>query len=305
MAYVIGSTRSDNFPCTGSAYQKVRWGLQDTFIAKLNPNVETNSLLYSTYLGGELTDYGEAIAVTPDGKVYFAATTDSLIFPWAGNSYSHESFGGVDTVVGQMDLTQSGEPSLVYTTYLGGSGYDEARAIAIDPAGKLLVTGYTLSTNLPTTPGAYQLGLNGNADVFFAKVDTTAPPESFVNYLTYLGGSGGDVAFAIASDPDGNAYLTGYTLSRDFPITGDALQRDWGWGVDIFVAKLNPAGALTYSTYIGQAGLNAGYSIAAGKDGSIYVGGVAGRQGISPTSNAFQGTYGGGYSDGFIVVMAP
>ncbi len=305
MAYIIGSTRSDDFPFTDSAYQKVKWGPQDTFIAKLNPNVESNSLEYSTYLGGELTDYGEAIAVTPDGKVFFAATTDSLTFPWAGNPYSHESFGGVDAVIGQMDLTKSGEPSLVYTTYLGGSGFDQVQAITVDPAGKLVVTGYTLSTDLPTTLGAHQLSLKGNADVFIAKVDTAAPPESFISYLTYLGGSGGDVAYGIASDPDGNAYLTGYTMSGDFPVTGDAHQREWGWGVDIFVAKLDPSGVLTYSTYIGQTGLNAGYSIAAGKDGSIYVGGIAGPKGVSPTPNAFQGTYGGGYSDGFIVVLAP
>jgi hypothetical protein len=303
MAYVIGNTRSDNFPFTDSAYQKVRWGVQDIFVAKINPLLSSGSLLYSTYLGGELTDYAEGIAVTPDGKVFFAVTTSSTLFPWAGNSYSHESFGGVDAVVGQMDLAQSGEPSLVYTTYLGGSGMDEVRGIAVDPTGKVLVTGYTLSTDLPTTPGAFQPTLKGNADVFFAKVDTTAPPESFINYLTYLGGSGGDVAFGIASDPDGNAYVTGYTLSPDFPVTGDAMQRNWGWGIDVFVAKLSSAGALTYSTYVGKAGVNAGYSIAA-KDGSIYVGGVAGR-GMSPTSNAFQGAYGGGYSDGFVFVMAP
>ncbi len=305
MAYVIGTTRSEDFPVTDSAYQKVRWGLQDIFIAKLNPNSESSSLLYSTYLGGELSDYAEAIAVTPAGMVYFTVATDSTQFPWGGNSYSHESFGGVDAIVGQMDLTKSGEPSLVYTTYFGGSGFDEPRAIAVEPSGKVLVTGYTLSADLPTTPGAYQPGLSGNADVFFARLDLTAPPERFLSYVTYLGGTGGDVAYGLATDPNGNAYITGYTLSSNFPVTGDATQKDWGSGVDIFVARLDASGALTYSTYLGQTGINAGYGIAAAADGSIYVGGIAGRKGVVPTSNAFQSAYGGGVSDGFVAVFTP
>jgi len=168
----------------------------------------------------------------------------------------------------------------------------------------VLVTGFTLSTDLPVTPDAHQLELRGNSDVFLARLDLSARPENFVSHLTYLGGAGGDVAYGLTADPDGNAYITGYTLSTDFPVTGDAWQREWGGGVDIFVSKLSPSGALLYSTYIGQTGSNSGYSIAT-RDGSIYVGGVASRKGISPTSNAFQGEYGGGMSDGFVLVFAP
>src|SRR5690606_17515109 len=123
--------------------------------------------------------------------------------------------------------------------------------------------------------------------------------------LTYFGGTSGDVAYDLALDAEDNAYLTGYTLSHDFPVTGDAWQPQWGWGVDIFIAKVTPSGALQYSTYLGQTGVNSGYSIAAGPDGSIYVGGVAGSKGVTPTSNAFQQAYGGGISDGFVVAFAP
>jgi hypothetical protein len=304
MIYVIGTTRSEDFPVTDSAIQNFRWGPQDLFIAKLNPALESSSLQYSTYLGGELTEYGEAIAVTSGGMVYFAAATNSEQFGWAGTPYRETPFGGGDMIVGQMDLTKSGQDSLVYATYFGGSGYDEPRAIALDPSGKVLVTGFTLSTDLPVTPDAHQLELRGNSDVFLARLDLSARPENFVSHLTYLGGAGGDVAYGLTADPDGNAYITGYTLSTDFPVTGDAWQREWGGGVDIFVSKLSPSGALLYSTYIGQTGSNSGYSIAT-RDGSIYVGGVASRKGISPTSNAFQGEYGGGMSDGFVLVFAP
>lgn len=301
--YVIGTTWSENFPVSESALQTVRWGPQDVFIAKLDPLDEASSLMSSTYLGGESLDYARAIAVSPDGMVYFAAVTTSTMF--AGYPYEEGKFGGVDAVVGRIDLTKSGESALTYMTYLGGTSYDEPLAIALDPSGKVLVTGYTLSTDLPTTADAYQQELKGNADVFLARLDFTAPPEHSISYMTYLGGGGGDVAYAIASDHEGNVYLTGYTLSMDFPVTGDAWQRDWGWGVDIFVSKFSPTGALLYSTYLGQGGIHTGYAIAAGPDGSIYVGGVSGRRGISPTSNAFQGEYGGGLSDGFVVAFAP
>jgi len=301
--YIIGTTFSENFPVSESALQTVRWGPQDAFIAKFDTLDETNSLLHSTYLGGESIDFGRAIAVSPDGMVYFAAVTTSTMF--AGYGYEEGKFGGVDGVVGKLDLTQPGELALAYMTYLGGTGYDEPLAIAFDPSGKLLVTGYTLSTDLPTTDDAYQRELRGNADVFLARLDFSLPPEHAISYMTYFGGGGGEVAYGLATDAEGNVYLTGYTLSMDFPVTGDAWQRDWGWGVDIFVSKFGPDGALLYSTYLGHAGTHVGYSIAAGPDGSIYVGGAAGRKGISPTSNAFQTEYGGGYSDGFVVVFAP
>jgi hypothetical protein len=94
-------------------------------------------------------------------------------------------------------------------------------------------------------------------------------------------------------------------MSLDFPVSGDALQKAWGWGVDVFIAKLNSFGALEYSTYMGKSGVNIGYAIAAAADGTMYVGGVATSKGVSPTSNALQTTFAGGGADGFIVVLAP
>jgi len=301
--YVVGSTRSGDFPLTDSAYAGARWGYLDAFIVKLVPDASPQ-LAYSSFLGGELNDDGRAIAVAPNGMVYFAGSTASTTFPLAGNSYRSTLQGGVDIFVAQMDLTKSGLDSLVYTTYFGGSDNEELRGMALDPSGNLLLTGYTMSADFPVTPDAAQSRIGGNADAFVARLDLTAPPDSVVKYATYLGGQGGDVGYAIASDPNGNIYVTGYTLSSNFPVTGDALQKAWGWGVDVFIAKLNSFGALEYSTYMGKSGTNIGYAIAAAQDGTIYVGGVAASRGISTTYGA-QNVFGGSTSDGFILVLAP
>jgi hypothetical protein len=302
--YVTGSTRSGDFPLTSSAYAAARWGSLDAFIVKLVPGASPQ-LAYSSFLGGELSDDGRAIAVTPGGMVYIAGSTSSTTFPLAGNSYRSTLQGGEDIFVAQVDPTKSKSDSLVYTTYFGGSDNEELRGMALDPSGNLLLTGYTLSADFPVTQNAAQSRIGGNADAFVARLDLTARPESVVKYATYLGGRGGDVGYAVASDPSGNIYVTGYTMSLDFPVSGDALQKAWGWGVDVFIAKLNSFGALEYSTYMGKSGVNIGYAIAAAADGTMYVGGVATSKGVSPTSNALQTTFAGGGADGFIVVLAP
>ena len=305
--YVIGTTRSTDFPLTSSAYAGVQYGPQDAFIVKYDLTASP-TLVYSTYLGGELADDGRAIAVTPAGTVYVAGSTTSTGFPQAGAQYRGTLAGGLDIWIGQMDLTRFGLDSLVYSTYLGGSDLDEVRKISIDSTGKLLLTGYTMSPDFPVTEDAYQGLLGGNADAFVARVDFSKPQNGFVNYATYLGGLHGEVAYDITSDLAGNIYVTGYTLSSNFPQTPDAILGAGG-GTDAFLAKLNPAkpGAdgLVYSSYLGATGTHVGTSILAASDGTIYAGGLTSLQDISVSNNANQAGYGGGLSDGFLIVVGP
>ena len=304
--YVVGTTTSGDFPLSASAYAKARWGNTDAFITKLVPGSST--LAYSSFLGGELDDDGRAIAVTPAGLIDIVGTTSSTEFPLAGYAYETTLQGLYGIFVAQIDPTQSGVNSLLYATYISASVTDEARGMALDPSGNLLLTGYTMSPDFPVTPNAFQsrLGGNGNANAnaFVASLNLSAPPYSFINYATYLGGQAADVGEAIASDSNGNAFVTGYTMSVDFPVTFGALQTSWGYGIDIFLAEVNPTGGLLYSTYMGQTGVNVGYAIAVGQNGSVYLGGSTQPAGISPTSNAFQGAFGGGSSDGFLVVIS-
>ena len=194
----------------------VLYGPQDAFIVKYDLTASP-TLVYSTYLGGELRDTGRPSQSTPNGTVYVAGSTESTGFPQAGAQYRSSLAGFLDVWVAQMDLTKSSVDSLVYSTYLGGSDLDEVRRIAIDPTGKLLVAGYTMSPDFPVTGDAAQRTLGGNADAFVARLDFTRPQNGFVNYATYLGGAGGDVAYDVTSDSSGNIYVTGYTLSSNFP----------------------------------------------------------------------------------------
>src|ERR1035437_9379671 len=169
MIYVIGSTRATDFPLTDTAYQSVTWGPQDAFLCEVDPNVGT--LVYSTYLGGESADQGQAIAVAPNGLVYFAVSTESTEFPMAGYAYNYNLTSGYGIVLGVMDMNKVGPDSLVYATYFGGSDLQEVRGIAFDSASNLLVTGYTLATDFPVTPDAFQPKAGGNGDDFVSVVN--------------------------------------------------------------------------------------------------------------------------------------
>jgi hypothetical protein len=168
----------------------------------------------------------------------------------------------------------------------------------------VLLTGYTFSTNFPTTPDAVQPVFGGNGDAFVSVLDP-AHPNAFVVYSSYLGGSEGEVAYDVAGDAAGNIYLTGYTLSYDFPVTSDAPQGTWGGGIDVFVAKLTPGIAglkgLQFSTFLGGVGRNWATGFSLGTNGTLYLGGYATLGFPAAGLNANQ--YGGGSSDGFVAAL--
>src|SRR5438477_4149011 len=181
------------------------------------------------------------------------------------------------------------DPVLVYSTYLGGSGNDEAWSIAVDSLGSAYVTGTTSSTNFPTTPGSFQTAFGGgSADIFVTKLNAIG---SALVYSTYLGGSGSEGgAPGIAVDSLGNAYVTGGTASTNFPTTPGAFQTTLGGGTDAFVTKLNATGsALLYSTYLGGSGGEGGmFRIALDTVGNAYVVGHTSSTNFPTTPGAFQ-----------------
>jgi len=298
--YVIGNTKANDYPVTSGAYAGVIYGPQDMFLAEFNQS--SSNLLYSTFLGGELDDWGTNIVVNPrNGLVYFAGTTVSTQFPLGPNSYQVNLKGPSDGIVGVMDFSQSGNASLVYCTYFGGSDSDAVRDMKLDVNGNVMLTGYTVSNDFPITGNALQTTNMGNGDAYVSIVNPLNP-SAFLVYSTYLGGTDGEVAYGVAGDAAGNIYVSGYTLSADFPVTGDALQ-EWGMGIDLFIAKFKPGSrAMTWSTYIGGATINSPTDMLVGPDGRVYVVGWTCGQ-LPLPQYPYQGTFGGGYSDGFILVL--
>ncbi|TWU53164.1 Beta-propeller repeat protein [Candidatus Brocadiaceae bacterium B188] len=228
-AYVTGQTYSTDFP-TANAMNGSLNGSSDVFVTKLD--ALGASLSYSTYLGGSDWDDGNSIAVDSDGNAYVTGTTKSSDFPTA--NAIDGSFNGGDYDVFVTKLAASGA-SLSYSTYLGGSDWDEGNSIAVDSAGNAYVTGWTKSSDFPTKNAMYGTHNGGSDDVFVTKIAASGASLSF---STYLGGSGWDEGYSIAVDSAGNAYVTGYTESSDFPTKNAMYGTHNGGSDDVFVTKI-------------------------------------------------------------------
>jgi len=236
-AYVTGYSAhlsGGSFPITPGAYQTTCKGSYDAFITKFNFSGSTLTLVYSTYLGGELWDEGTGIAVDSSGNAYVTGYTASFDFPTAGTPYQGlYGDGPYDVFVAKLNTDGT---DLVYSTYLGGTGDDRSRALAIDGSGYAYVTGWITSADFPTK-NPYQGGFGGgDCDAFVTKLNTDGTD---LVYSTYLGGTGDDEARGIAVDGSGNAYVAGLTGSTDFP-TADPYQGTYGDGTrDAFLLKYN------------------------------------------------------------------
>ncbi len=331
-AYIAGRTQSTDFPTQNNlqpASLKMSYGLGlwDGFVTKLNP--QGNALVYSTYLGGSGFDFPiGGVAVDSAGNAYVTGMTNSPDFPTKNplygfngaicNSFPFEAKGDIKPPAPCLDafvtkINPEGS-ALVYSTYLGGSGHEEAWSIAVDAQGNAYLRGFTTSTDFPTTDDAYQRTYGGgSSDAFVTKLN---PQGSALVYSTYLGGSGDeDQGFhGIAVDSSGNAYVGGATNSTNFPTTPGALQTALGGGTcgspprlcyDAFVAKLNPAGSqLVYSTYLGGSKDDFANHLALDSAGNVYVGGETNSLDF-PTQNPLQPNFGGGPRDAFVAKLNP
>ena len=288
-AYVTGYTSSTDFP-TVSALQAALKGAQDAFVSKIS--TDGSYLVYSTYLGGNYSDYGYGIAVDGTGAAYVTGQTGSADFPTA--SPLQAVFGGIDDAfVSKINADGS---RLVYSTFLGGSGDDEGDGIAVDGTGTTCVTGTTTSTDFPTASPLQARYGGSDYDAFVSKISADG---SQLVYSTYLGGSGVEYSGGIAVDDAGAAYVTGSTSSVDFP-TVSPLQAHSGIGdYDAFISKIRPDGVqLVYSTYLGGENGDGGTGIAVDGTGAAYVTGGTDSSNF-PTASPLQPAP-GGYSDAFV-----
>jgi Beta-propeller repeat len=262
---------------------------------------------WATYLGGSGADQAFSIAVDRAGNSYVTGDTDSINFPTTDGS--RLAIGASMTDVFVTKLNSTGQ-ALVYSVYIGGSGTDGGRGIAVDPSGNAYVAGFTTSTDFPTTAGAFQPQHGGGAagvplDAFALKLG----PDGTLVYATYLGGRDDDVALGIAVDPTGRAHVVGGTHSANFPAVNAVQPRLGGGGFDLcgigscprnaFVTRLNALGLVEYSTFLGGAQDAVANAIAIDDLNSVYVTGSTG--GSFPTTpGSFQPNFRGGSADAFV-----
>lgn len=228
-AYVVGYSKSIDFPVTAGAFQTAQGGGTNAFVTKLNN--AGSALVYSTYFGGNNEEIGNGIAIDSSGNAYITGVSDSNNLPTTTGAFQTTAPGNIDAFVAKLNASGS---ALVYSTYLGGSLADEARGIAVDSSGNAYVVGDTSSTNFPTA-NPVQATLAGSVDAFVTALN---PSGTSPLYSSYLGGSGGEIAFGIAVDASASVYVTGQTNSADFPTTPGAFQTSAQGFEDGFVTKI-------------------------------------------------------------------
>ncbi|MFH1050516.1 MAG: SBBP repeat-containing protein [bacterium] len=245
--YIAGATRSPNFPVTPGAFDEI-WENDDYFVCKFDSSC--SGLSYSTFIGGSWQE-GELpfrikLVLDNSCNAYITGHTESDDFPVTQDAFD-QSYNGIgDAFVSKLN---SDGTSLLFSTYLGGWSIEFSFSITIDNIHNVYVTGYTQSDDFPVTSGSFDINFSGNQDCFVSKLDSTG---SSLIYSTYIGGSAYDYASDIVLDSSSNAYLTGVTLSSNFPITTGAYDKIYN-SENLFICKLNSAGSiLDYSTFVGS-----------------------------------------------------
>jgi len=288
-AIVVGSTYSVNFP-TANAQKVTISGMEDFFVTKINP--AGTAYGYSTYLGGNGLEDAYGVALDGTGNAYVTGRTSSFDFPLVNPILTTFAGGGWDAFVTKVN---SGGSALLYSTYLGGSNDDTGYGIAVDSSSHAYVTGSTGSVDFPVVSPIQGMGNILSPDAFVSKVNTTG---NTLVYSTYLGGSATDEGFGIALDSSGNAYVTGWTLSSDFPLS-NAVQGTYGGIFDAFVTNIDFTGTtLLYSTYLGGSGGEMGNAVAVDSTGAAFVTGDTFSTDF-PIASPLQGLNNGG-TDAFI-----
>jgi len=289
--YVTGYTQSVQFPTTSGVFDTTQNSNSDVFVAKLNPG--GSALIYSTFIGGSGNEEGRAIKVDSSGHAYVTGYTGSSAFPVTSGSYDTTANGSADAFV--LKLNPDGS-ALSYSTLIGGTGFDEAYDLALDANNDVFVVGQTNSATFPTTASAFQTTYGGMADAFLAHLDSTG---ATLMYSSFLGGNANDYGEDVALDLAGNAYVTGFTASTNFPTTAGVLLRTYQGGTnDMFVAKVNTAlsgaSSLIYSTYLGGTDSDAANAITVDASGNAtVVGTVLNGGGFPFTTGAYDTTHNG------------
>ncbi len=310
--FVTGFTDSTNFPTTNAIYPHISGTIPkgfnfypvDAFVTELGSS--GSNLIYSTYLGGSWQDTASGIAVDSSGNAYVTGFTYSTNFPTTNAIQNHLACTNSEFYNANAFVTEiaAGGTNLVFSTYLGGTNFDQGQGIAVDGAGYVYVTGYTASTNFPTwnmptnLPNSHLLNGSTNKNNFdFDAFVTKLPPFSdwiysasnqvysvsnlANSYSTYLGGTNNDIGRSIACDAAGDAFVTGWTASTNFPDTATnvpglfsfvATNTTSTFATNAFLTEINPSGAaVVYSALFGGKASDIGNGVAVDAAGDAFV----------------------------------
>jgi hypothetical protein len=307
--YIAGSTNSFDFPLGGEAKQTGLSSGMDAFVAKLGVLPDDSIVLfYSSYLGGPGEDVANAVAGSPNGKLYVAGYTTGAEFPTTPNALQPINRGAWDAFVAVFDLTKLAAETLAFSSFFGGWTTDIATAVGFDREGKFYVAGFTASDDFPVTAEPFFNIQAGRGDAFIARFDLTKSGLDTLDYCTYYGGTDLDVPYAMKVLPDGVLYLAGYTLSINLPLAGNPIQfTNAGGNSDVFVSRFDlrrpGRDALTFGTYLGGGGGDVAYGVDVDQTGLVYVTGYTTSRDFPLIGSPVQSVYLDGGSDAFVTIM--
>jgi hypothetical protein len=301
--YVTGYTSSDDLVLTPNVVQNNSRGGYEIFLAVLDTTKQDAATgIYVTYLGSGGTEVATGVAVNAQGKVYLSGYAIGDDFPTAGISIQGAYGGGGDAFLVRLDITKPGLDALEYGTYFGGNDFEMFSAMALDKAGRVFLTGYSQSTDFPVK-NAYQPQNGGGADAIVVVFDFSKPPADVLVYSSYLGGGSTDIGYGIAVNEFGQALVTGYTYSKNYPIRGNPAQAAFTGHYDAFLSWVTPGNigveTLSCSTYLGGSAGTVARGVAAGKNGNVYIAGYTNSSNLPMVGSSTQNVY-YGLTDGFI-----
>lgn len=290
--YIGGYTGSSNYPTTSGCWDNTL-NSTDGFLTKLNPT--GSALVYSTYFGGSSTEYCYAIDIDASGNVYATGYTSSSDFPYSSGCWDN-TYNSTDSYLFKLNSTGN---SRVFGTYLGGTSSDYGYGVAVDQLGYASVTGYTSSSNFPTTSGCWDNTYN-STDIYVTKFNQNGTGLMF---STYLGGTSSEYGYAIETDANNNVIVAGYTNSTDYPKTSGVIDTYY-YSAEGIITKFSPTGSMIFSTYLG--GNNSDYirGIALDSDNNILVSGYTYSTDFARTADAFQYNY-SSTPDAFLTKVSP
>lgn len=282
--YVTGYTESENFPTTAGSYSTSKTGVNDIFVFKMDP--EGKDLIYSTFIGGSGRNMGEGITLDNLKNAFILGLTFSPDFPTTNEAYDRTYNGYSDLVVCKLNDDGS---ELLYSTYIGGSGYDYSSAIALNDENNAVLLGNTRSSDYPTTTGAYDTTHNGEVDILCTTLNAAG---SDLVSSTFLGGGNEDWGRDMVLGPDDEYLITGGTDSPDFPTTDGAYDTEKSGGDDVIICSMLSDGSdLEYSTFVGGADGESGQGLIRGQGNVVYVTGDVRSEDFPVTNGSFDESY--------------
>ncbi|MCP5119969.1 MAG: hypothetical protein GY953_54925, partial [bacterium] len=301
-----------NFPTNGPPLQDVALDFPNAFVTKLDPfTADGVGILFSGFFGGGNRDEPAGIAVHTNGHVFVGGTTWSNDFPTTGGAFQTATTGGdTEAFLIEFDLSRDGA-ALVYGTFFGGDEEELCTAMELDSLGRAYLVGATSTeTGFPISSNPLQSALRGTGDGFFAILDSTRNGGEAVTYSTLIGGTAGEVVNHVAIVDEGSVYLTGVTMSGDFPVAGNPYRNTapaTGSG-DVFVTRLEwfrtGFDQLAYSTYVGGTDLDQAEAVVVEESGKVHVAGFTISDDFPTTAAAVQSSRAGD-ADIFVFTLDP